>query len=108
MAGDDSLIQSDEEEEVKMIENDFKKKKERIKKSELEELEQMIERKNKEDRTHGRSASGVVSKFMSKNQIDEEVIKRIQEFGYPHDFVFDSLTENKLNYATTSYYLYTL
>jgi hypothetical protein len=39
MAGDDSLIQSDEEEEVKMIENDFKKKKERIKKSELEELE---------------------------------------------------------------------
>lgn len=48
---------SDEEEEVKMIEKGFKKKLENKEKSELEEIEQMIESKNREDRSHGRSLS---------------------------------------------------
>ena len=54
---EESVILSDEEEEVKMIEQGFKKKKEKHMKTELEELEQMIENKNKEDRHHGRSVS---------------------------------------------------
>lgn len=54
---DESVILSDEEEEVKMIEEGFKKKKEKQMKSELEELELMIENKNKEDRHHGRTVS---------------------------------------------------
>ena len=54
---DESAILSDEEEEVKMIEKGFKKKLENKGKSELEEIEQMIESKNREDRSHGRSLS---------------------------------------------------
>ena len=54
---DESAIMSDEEEELKMIEKGFKKKLESKEKSELEELEQMIENKNKEDWSHGRSIS---------------------------------------------------
>ena len=48
---------SDEEEEVKMIEKGFKKKLESKEKSELEEIELMIESKNREDRSHGWSLS---------------------------------------------------
>jgi len=40
---------SDEEEEVRMIEKGLQKKRENKNKTELEELEQMIENKNKED-----------------------------------------------------------
>ena len=54
---EDSVILSDEEEEVKMIEKDYWKKKEKHKRTELEELEQMIEIKNKEDWHHGWSVS---------------------------------------------------
>lgn len=102
------MILSDEEEEVKMIEEISKKKWEPHQKTELEELEQMIENKNKEDRTHGRSVSNQIPKNMSDNDFDEEVIKWIEDFGYPYNFTQGSLIENKLNYATASYYLYTI
>ena len=39
-------------------------------------------------------------------QLDEEVVKRIEEFGYPFEFTMTALRENKLNYATSSYSLF--
>jgi len=53
---------SDEEEEVRMIEKGLQKKRENKNKTELEELEQMIENKNKEDWSHGRSISSQITK----------------------------------------------
>ena len=37
-----------------------------------------------------------------------EVISKIERFGYPRRFIDSSLKANVLNYATTSYYLFTL
>ena len=68
----------------------------------------MIESKNREDRSHGRTLSSQIPKpSLSQTQLDEEVIIRIEDFGYPNDYVYNSLIEQKLNYATASYYLYT-
>ncbi len=67
-----------------------------------------MEKQQNEDRTHGRSASSNIPKKFQYQQIDEEVVRRIEDFGYPFEFTMTTLRENKLNYATTSYYLFTL
>ena len=41
------------------------------------------------------------------NNIDETIVKKIEGYGYPASYTKNCLKENKLNYATTTYYLLT-
>ena len=37
--------------------------------------------------------------------IDHEVVERVEEFGYPREFILTSLENYEMNDASTSYYL---
>ncbi len=39
--------------------------------------------------------------------MDEGVLAKIEEFGYPRAYVVGALTGHELNHATTTYYLMT-
>ena len=37
--------------------------------------------------------------------VDEEVIAKVEKFGFPRDFILRCINENVNNHCTTSYYL---
>jgi hypothetical protein len=37
--------------------------------------------------------------------IDENIVKQVEEHGYKKDYLMKSLFANELNYATTTYFL---
>jgi hypothetical protein len=37
--------------------------------------------------------------------IDESKVDKLVQFGYPRDYVYDSLRTNEANYLTAGYYL---
>lgn len=48
-----------------------------------------------------------ISSRASKNDFDQEAIKRMEHFGFPKDIIIFSLLEGKKNSLTTAYYLLT-
>eukprot|EP01022_Parablepharisma_sp_SALTPOND_P008062 TRINITY_DN135136_c0_g1_i1.p1 TRINITY_DN135136_c0_g1~~TRINITY_DN135136_c0_g1_i1.p1 ORF type:complete len:1066 (-),score=121.39 TRINITY_DN135136_c0_g1_i1:164-3244(-) len=44
---------------------------------------------------------------IKSERIDEELLEKVVKFGYPKEFVMNSLNGHELNHATTTYYLMT-
>jgi len=36
---------------------------------------------------------------------DDEIVMKVEKFGYPKEYLIKCLKNNELNYATTTYYL---
>lgn len=43
--------------------------------------------------------------LFDKEEIDMFLVEEISKYGYPEDFIFNSLENNEINYATASYYI---
>lgn len=84
------FVNENEEEKSVRLENEKSETgedKKEDKKTNLLELQGMMEMQNKEDKTHGRSTSHVRSLSTITAELDQEVIKRVGKFGYPKEFI---------------------
>lgn len=43
--------------------------------------------------------------LFDKEDIDMFIVEEIAEFGYPKEFIVETIESNAINYATASYYL---
>ena len=48
---------------------------------------------------------GIFSNHLITTQLDEEIVKVLETYGYPKDLVMSSLTKGEINHATASYNL---
>lgn len=55
----------------------------------LREIEGMIEEQNFEDKTHGRSTSHVRTLSTMISELDQEIIRKVMNFGYPKEFLMN-------------------
>ena len=46
-----------------------------------------------------------LTKIINVSTVDDEIIERLIEFGYPREAVTQYLNKNELNNATTAYWL---
>ena len=82
------------------IEEEIKVQQDRKNRGEFSDFEMITQEAESKD-----LKDNYIDNTVDKEDIDEFLVEEIAEYGYPKEFIFNSIEKNEINYATASYYI---